>query len=262
MKAKLLTAALCVFSTTAFAGSFVNGNFESGDFTGWTQGAGYLADSQTTNNLNPSDFMAGGSQYDMSANASAIVSPGLDPNTGNHLNMVYSGNHSARVNDSNPNYSVGVISQTVNSYTDPSIYFAWAAVLEESHGPTDSDVFQLLLTDDTKGTTLYNVTYNSATAPAGLFSTYEDSNYNTWYYTDWQVQNLDVSADQGDTFTMTLLASDCPYGGHAGYVYLDGFGAVLPPPSSGVPEPSSYGLLAAGMLGLGFACKKMKLRRN
>lgn len=35
---------------------------------------------------------------------------------------------------------------------------------------------------------------------------------------------------------------------------------VTPPPTSGVPEPSSYGLLAAGMLGLGFTCKKLKFR--
>lgn len=39
-------------------------------------------------------------------------------------------------------------------------------------------------------------------------------------------------------------------------------GGVPVTPTSGVPEPSSYGLLAAGMLGLGFACKKFKLHRQ
>ncbi|MGH9582625.1 MAG: hypothetical protein ACRD4O_06800, partial [Bryobacteraceae bacterium] len=86
------------------------------------------------------------------------------------------------MNDSNPDYSVSVISQTVKNYSDSNIYFAWAAVLESSHGPTDSDVFQLFLTDDTKGSTLYNVTYNSATAPSGLFTQSRSS----WFYTDWQ----------------------------------------------------------------------------
>lgn len=37
---------------------------------------------------------------------------------------------------------------------------------------------------------------------------------------------------------------------------------VTPPPASGVPEPSSYCLLAAGMLGLGFASQKLKFRRQ
>lgn len=43
---------------------------------------------------------------------------------------------------------------------------------------------------------------------------------------------------------------------------LNSAGVPVTPPSSGVPEPSSYGLLAAGMLGLGFACKKFKFRRH
>jgi len=236
--------ATCLLSASVFANSFVNGSFESGSLSGWTQSAGYLTDSQTTNNLNPAAFMAGGSQYDMTANASGVVTPGLDPLTDNKLNMVYSGGYSARVNDSNPNYSVSVLSQTVKNYTDPNIYFAWAAVLQSSHGPTDSDVFQLYLKDDTSGKTLYNVTYNSADAStAGLFT----QSSSDWFYTTWQVENLNVSANKGDTFTLTLLAADCPYGGHAGYVYLDGFGASLPPTSS-TPEPASMGLLAIGSL--------------
>lgn len=229
------------------ADTFSNGNFETGTFDGWTQGAGFLASGQTTNNLDPSSYLPSGANYNISANASGIVSPGLDPNTDNHLNMVYSGNYSARVNDSYNDYSVSVISQTVSNYTDSHIYFAWAAVLEDSHGPTDSDVFQLILRDETSSTDLYNVTYNSATAPAGLFT----QSSTGWFYTDWQVQNLDVSAYQGDTFTLTLLGADCPYGGHAGYVYLDGFGSVVPP-TSDAPEPATFSVMGAALLGGSF----------
>lgn len=39
-------------------------------------------------------------------------------------------------------------------------------------------------------------------------------------------------------------------------------GNVIVPPMSGVPEPSSYGLLAAGLIGLAFASKKIKFRRS
>ena len=142
-------------------------------------------------------------------------------------------------------YSVSVISQTVSNYTDPNIYFAWAAVLQSSHGPTDSDNFGLSLIDDTTGATLYSVYYNSANTPPGLFT----QSSSDWFYTAWQVQQLDVSAMAGDTFTLTLLASDCPYGGHAGYVYLDGFGAA-PPPPGGTPEPATMALIGLGLSAL------------
>jgi hypothetical protein len=159
--------------------------------------------------------------------------------------MVYSGNYSARVNNHIDGYSVGLIKQTVANYTDASIFFAWAAVLEDSHGVNDSDNFRITLTNDTDSTILYDVTYNSANTPAGLFNS-----FGAWNWTPWQIAQFDVSGHAGDTFTLTLLASDCPHGAHAGYVYLDGFGAQLPPPSDGsaVPEPSTYGLMGAAAL--------------
>lgn len=233
---------LLVLASTAFA-SFVNGGFETGNFTGWVQGGGWWYGDM--NNLDPTNYLPGGKYYDMSANSSAIVGAGLDPLTDNKLNTAYAGSHAARVNDSYNNDSVSVISQTVHNYTDPFIYFAWAAVLEASHGPTDSDNFGLKLTDDTKGQTLYSAYYNSANTPAGLFT----QSSSDWFYTSWQVQQLDVSKMSGDTFTLTLLASDCPYGGHAGYVYLDGFGSVAPP--SGTPEPATWLLAVCGFAGVG-----------
>ncbi len=249
----LLCAILTLALASAASAGFINGGFETGNFSGWAQGAGYWYGDMSQ--LDPTNYLSGGQYYNISANASAVVGPGMDPNTDNNLSMVYSDNYAARVNDAYNNYSVSVISQTVQNYTDASIYFAWAAVLQESHGATDSDNFGLKLTDDTKGTTLYAATYNSANTPPGLFTRSSSG----WYYTPWQVQQLDVSQLSGDTFTLTLLASDCPYGGHAGYVYLDGFGAVIPP-AGGVPEPGTWLLSGCGFLGV--ALYRFRQRRR
>src|ERR1035438_4072959 len=234
LRVGLILLSCLALASPAFAGSFTNGGFESGDFTGWTQGAGWWYGGWP---MDPGSYLPGGVNYSISANASAVVTNYLDPRTDNHLNSVYNGIYSARVNDNINNYSVSVISQTVTGYTDPNIYFAWAAVLQGSHGLTDSDNFTLQLIDDTTSKVLYLVSYSSASAAGTPLFSHSSSD---WYYTAWQVQSLDVSAMKGDDFTLTLLGSDCPYGGHAGYVYLDGFGAAPPPP--GTPEPGTLAL--------------------
>jgi hypothetical protein len=233
---KKLFALLLFLPAMMIAGNlFVNGGFETGDFSAWTQGAGYWGGGPQA----PADYLPGGSLYDMSYWQGAITDPGADPIVGALLNQVYAGNHSARINNTYNDNSVGVIKQTVLGYTDPKIYFEWAAVLEESHGADDSDNFTLTVHDDTTGAFIYNTSYSSFSAP-GKFQ--QDG---SWFWTPWQVETLDVSGLSGHDFTLSLLASDCPYGGHAGYVYLDGFGSTVIPP--GVPEPGTIVLVVAGL---------------
>lgn len=228
----------CLAASPAFAGTFVNGNFQTGDFTGWTLGGGYWYGGWP---MDPSSYLPGGTNFNITGSRSAVVTDYLDPYTDNQLHSVLAPNqYSARINDRINDYTVSVISQAVNNYTDPYIYFAWAAVLEGSHGLTDSDNFTLLLRDLTTGKDLYNVSYSSASAAGTKLFTQSSSG---WFYTPWQLEKLDVSSLQGHDFTLTLLGSDCPYGGHAGYVYLDGFGSTAPP----IPEPGTLAMVGTGI---------------
>lgn len=227
----LLVALLGALCGSAQAASFVGGGFESGTLSGWTQDGGYWSGGSYTPSGQPNN---------------SVVAAGFDPITG--LSTTRYGSYAARVNDSYQDYSFSTISQSVLNYDSTSINFSWAAVLESSHGATDSDNFTLMVVDNTTNTTLYNAQYNSATN-GSIFSA-----AGSWFYTQWQDVSLAVT--QGNDYTITLLASDCPYGGHAGYVYLDGFSSVQGGPGDGdVPEPASLALAGLGLLGL-FAARR------
>ena len=249
-KTVLALALAGAFAAPAMAAGFTNGGFESGTFAGWTLGSGNFSYGTPTNTLSAADYLPGGSKYNAVYSSATITnSGGMDAITGQAT--TYNGAHAVRMNDSYNNYSVNVIKQTVTNYTDAKIFFEWNAVLEASHGTTDSDAFNLTLTDDTTATTLYQKSFSSASAP-GTFT-----KFGSWYGSGWQTAELDVSALSGHTFTLSLLAADCSYGGHAGYVYLDGFGSTqVPNIPTAVPEPETNAMLLAGLAIMGAVARR------
>lgn len=251
-------AALTVSAGAAAADSFVNGGFESGDITGWTQTGGYRGNILNPS-LSPSSFS--GSAND-GGRGSIVTTSSIDPNVGAALgSLVQSGSYAYRIEDTTFGGYGTALTQTVNNYTDSDIFFAWKSVLEGAHGTTDAATMIITLTDLTTSTELIRREYNAADNGSGVDARFSEDASGNFYTPDWQIEDLQItSALSGHNFQLSVLAADCQPTGHFGYVYLDGFGAVAPP-TGGVPEPATWAMLIAGMGLSGAALRRRRGQR-
>jgi hypothetical protein len=237
---------------------FVNGGFETGDFTGWSRTQGYLISGYPVGVVSDTYYEdlygpgTGYSPFDDSAVENSILS---DLRAGGKLQGL-SGNKAARINNAlagtnDPGGEIGetydprfpdwdqlgyrwsTISQTVQNWQHSTICFAYNAVLEK---PTNEEhnssivgywapKFVIKLYDETASTVIYEVATNvfeELLVPGGWKSS--SSPYENWKYSDWQTIVLNTSLLIGHNLTLSISAYDCAWGNHGGYVYVDNVG--------------------------------------
>jgi len=230
-------------ASPALAELFVNGGFETGDFTGWTLDYGY--------------YNGGGSiswgQGDHGLRAvidDSGTMPGqtldIDPYNGNYMariNDIYGGNHATKISQQ------GAISQ--DDIDSGTLYVNWGAALVNPSGhPDDAQpLFGINVSVDGVLQSTFQANGNEAATTWTLAGSdgYEPLYYkqDTWTY--------DLSAyDIGDSVLVEMFVADCSWGGHGGYAFLDGIGTAYQPPGQDpvVPVPAAAIL---GWLGVNVA---------
>jgi hypothetical protein len=238
------------------AAIFTNGGFEAGTFANWTQTVGFnngLSGAPPFTSADLNIGPAGTHTFD-----GQVVGAGADPQAPT-LVLPRAGTLTGRVGSTLVGGFIDSIAQQdaiTNADRDAGdsllhVRFSYAAVLQDSgHADNQRPFFFVRLRNITKGTTLYeDFTYEQQpgktflSGPAG------------WRYTNFT--NVDIvvpNADLGDTLEIQALASDCSPTGHAGYVYLDGFGSSVVGPGAGattpIPTLSEWALIVLS-LGLG-----------
>ncbi len=235
-------AVVAVLSASPSFALFENGDFEMGDFTGWTldygraQGTGLPViwgwpDHGLRTVIDSTATMAGQT---------------LDINP-------YTGSYMARINDIFGSYHATKIWQE-DAITQQDIdngarlYVNWGAALIEpsnEHPVGDQPFFGITVS---VGGTVQDTFYADAlTKQGGGWTEAGNSGGSLWYKTgQWTV---DLSSFPiGEDVKVEMYVADCGWGGHGGYAFLDSIGTVRPPlpPNPAVPAPGALLLCSLG----------------
>ncbi len=230
------------------ASNCTNVGFESGAFTNWEVRLGYRwycdYSRETTNlncfNFNPSSYAianAANTSNPQFGNRLEIIDKNTVPNLyddfvgGEALPMVSpdGGNYSIRLENKTNGYGATEISyEFVVDPNNPFFEYQFAAVMEdpgESHPAESKPFFSVKIYED-NGDEIECARYI-------VIADSEDKYFETniykevpgkggFKYCDWQKIAIPLSEFANETLTIKFIASDCPWGGHMGYAYVDG----------------------------------------
>lgn len=238
ISSRIIAAALVLTGSTVAQAQFQNGGFEQGDLSGWTIGGGSNPGLVGTPPFTAASIQINGS----TPGPASVVGAGVDPQAPDIV-LARVGQHTAKINDEATGALVTTLKQTVQitaADVDPSdglphIRFAFAPVMEDpGHQPHEQPYFYVAIR---------RVSDNSLLFEKIAYSGQPDANFlngtGNWKYLPFQDVDATLPANAvGESIELTVIAADCSLGGHAGYVYVDGFGSSPLPPTPGTLGPS------------------------
>ncbi len=193
---------------------FANLGFELGDWTGWGHDTRYLTGNDTIGRI-PGDTT-------VTALDAINTGNGYDP-IATTIPMVKYGDYSARINDQYGSSHASTAWQTINvpSSTCGMLEFSWAAVLENptDHTSTAQPYVDISVHDDTLNMDVYKAHFYAADPVYTGWQTFTHGDL--WQAIDWQKVSVNLIGHEGNQVTVKIIAADCGYGGHGGYVYID-----------------------------------------
>ncbi len=220
---------------------FTNGDFATGDFTGWTVTTNLNNSGTTTSPFPPAsianlNLTAGGTNKSrvITGATNSVIPNGLT--SASTLRVPRYGTHVAVVNEGGSSNNTNTLKQTMtttNADVDPSdgnvhVRFAVAPVLQNpGHANNQQPYFWVQLKNVTRSTMLFE-TFNFANQP-GI--PWKSDVSGTVQYTDWKTFDISPGAAQlavGDQVELQVIAAGCSLGGHWGEVYVESFGPFLP----------------------------------
>lgn len=247
----LLAMGLFLGASPSYA-LFVNGDFENGDFTGWTLKYGRVNGGNQT-------ISWGASNHGL---RTVIDDTATMPGQTLDINP-YTGEYMARLNDIYGNYhATGIWQKDVITQSDIDngavLYVNWGAALVEpsnDHPVGDQPFFGI---EVLVGGDVIDTFYADAlTKQGGGWTKAGYCDGDLWYKTgQW---SLDIASYSiGTEVTINMYVADCGWGGHGGYAFLDSIGTIKPPvpDNPAVPVP---GALALGICGV-VATRRLRKR--
>lgn len=212
---------------------YLNGDFENGDFSHWTEGFGYNPGLKGSPPFTHKDIKInrGGKRI------LNMVGATSDPRAP-HLTLPRQGNYTAKVNDEFNGAHLNHISQKASiteEDRDPSdgklhVRFNYAAVLEDpGHIANNQPYFHVQLKDLTTDEILYEDFAYSNQPGREFYTTItygNDGSNSIWRSTPFIDVDIEVPDTKvGHELEVRVIGAQCAQTGHGGYVYVDAFGA-------------------------------------